>query len=64
MLFSLKDLVSKLSPTQGDSLHVMRTSNYSLHHFQSLSGLVFVINTKPDVPGKLIFYISTYINYY
>lgn len=51
MLFSLKDLVTKLSPAPGDNLHVMRTSNYSLHHFQSLSGLVFVINAKPEVPG-------------
>jgi hypothetical protein len=51
MIFSLKDLASKLSPSQGESLHIVKTNTFTLHHFQSLSGFVFVINTKPDVPG-------------
>lgn len=54
MLFSLKDLASKLSPIQGENLHVIKTNAYTLHHFQSLSGLVFVLNTKADVPGMFI----------
>eukprot|EP01040_Poterioochromonas_malhamensis_P001553 gene1553-1644_t len=50
MLFSLKDLASKLSPSQGENLHVVKTDNFTLHHYQSLSGFVFVINTRPEVP--------------
>jgi hypothetical protein len=52
MLFSLKDLASKLSPTQGENMHVIKTNMFTLHHFQSVSGLMFVLNTKPDIPGK------------
>ena len=53
MLFSLKDLVMKLSPvTSVEGLHVMKTNNFTLHHFQSLTGLAFIINSTPDVPGK------------
>lgn len=52
MLFSLKDLASKLSPTPGENLHVIKTNTFHLHHFQSVSGLVFVLNTKSDVPGE------------
>jgi len=51
MLFSLKDLTSKLSPlgtTEG--LHVMKTDSYALHHFQSASGMVFVLNTDVETP--------------
>eukprot|EP01033_Poteriospumella_lacustris_P009541 gene9541-6838_t len=50
MLFSLKEVVARFSPTGSDNLHVMKTSNFILHHFQSLTGFVFVINTKADVP--------------
>lgn len=55
MLFSLKDLASKLSPSQGENLHVVKTDNFTLHHYQSLSGFVFVINTRPEVPGEYSF---------
>ncbi len=51
MLFSLKDLASKLSPTPGENMHVVKTNSFTLHHFQSLSGLMFVLNTKPEIPG-------------
>ena len=55
MLFSLKDLTSKLSPDgQGlDHLHTVKTDAFTLHHYQSPSGLMFVLNTHPDLPGKL-----------
>ncbi len=53
MLFSLKEVVARFSPTGSDNLHVMKTSNFILHHFQSLTGFVFVINTKADVPGMV-----------
>jgi hypothetical protein len=52
MLFSLKDLASKLSPTPNESLHCIKTNNFTLHHFQTLSGLMFVLNTDPDMPGN------------
>jgi hypothetical protein len=54
MLFSLKDLASKLSPNvQGkDNLHTIKTNSFTLHHFESLSGLVFVLNTDSEVPSK------------
>jgi hypothetical protein len=40
MLHSLKDLASKLSPTIGpEGLHVIKTNTYTLHHFQSVTGV-------------------------
>lgn len=52
MVFSLKDLAMKLSPTNStDGLHTLKTNSFTLHHFQTLSGLVFVINSSPDVQG-------------
>jgi hypothetical protein len=55
MLFSLKDLASKMSPAQGEMLHTIKTDTFTLHHFQSLSGLMLVLNTDADVPGVSIF---------
>ena len=51
-LFSLKDLASKLSPSKGEMLHTVRTDAFSLHHFQSLSGLILILNTDADVPDQ------------
>ena len=54
MLFSLKDLASKLSPTPSvDGVHVVKTNSFTLHHFQSATGIMFIINTSPDVTGLL-----------
>lgn len=53
MLFSLKDLASRLSPTAGESLHVVKTNTFTLHHFQSITGFMFVLNTKAEVPGLI-----------
>lgn len=61
MLFSLKEVVARLSPTGSDNLHVIKTSNFILHHFQSLTGFVFVINTKADVPGKFYYIWGWYL---
>jgi hypothetical protein len=53
MLFSLKDLSSKLSPTQSqEGLHTVKTNAFTLHHFESLTGMVFILNTDPGVAGK------------
>jgi hypothetical protein len=52
MLFSLKDLSSKLSPSQGsEGLHTVKTNSFTLHHFESITGMMFVINTDPDIQG-------------
>ena len=60
MVFSLKDLAMKLSPTNSvDGLHTLKTNSFTLHHFQTLSGLIFVINSSPDVQGLLWLHIVT-----
>ncbi|KAJ1430455.1 Sybindin-like protein [Ochromonadaceae sp. CCMP2298] len=52
MLFSLKDMTSKLSPDKegNDNLHFVKTNAFTLHHYQSPSGLMFVLNTNNNVP--------------
>ena len=54
MLFSLKDLASKLSPNSQtkENLHTIKTNSFTLHQFETLSGIVLVINTDPDIPSK------------
>jgi hypothetical protein len=53
MLYSLKDLAAKLSPSEGpEGLHVLKTNTFTLHHYQSLTGLVFVLNTDNEVPDQ------------
>ena len=57
MLFSLKDLASKLSPGPSlEGLHTVKTNAFTLHHFQSLTGMVFVVNSDTDIPGKLLYF--------
>jgi hypothetical protein len=52
MLFSLKDLSSKLSPSHGsEGLHTVKTNSFTLHHFESITGMMFIINTDPDIQG-------------
>ncbi len=52
MLFSLKDLAAKMAPSAGpEGLHTVRTNSYALHHFQSVTGMTFVLNTDADAPG-------------
>ena len=58
MLFSLKDVSSKLSPTPGiDGLHTVKTNTFTLHHFESLTGMMFVLNTAPEIQGTFVFYV-------
>ena len=53
MLFSLKDLASKLSPSKdNDHLHTIKTNTFTMHHYQSPSGLIFILNTHIDIAGK------------
>ena len=57
MLFSLKDLSSKLSPSAGaEGLHTVKMNTFTLHHFESFTGMMFVLNTAPEVQGELQFF--------
>lgn len=64
MLFSLKDLTSKLSPdSQGiDHLHTVKTNSFTLHHYQSPSGLMFVLNTHADLAGSYHFHTISFVS--
>lgn len=53
MLFSLKDLITKLAPPTSqpvDGIHTVKTNSYTLHHYQSISNMIFVLNTDPNCP--------------
>lgn len=53
MLYSLKELTSKISPSEGDQgLHIMKTDTYTLHHFESVTGMIFILNTDAGTPGE------------
>ena len=46
-LFSLKQLVAKMSSRRGDGFHACSTCAYKLHCFEAASGLRFVLCTEP-----------------
>ncbi|CAE7634167.1 trappc1-1 [Symbiodinium microadriaticum] len=51
MLFSLKDLAAKLAPSIGpQGLHTVKTNAYTLHHFESVTGMSFIMNSDPSLP--------------
>mmetsp|Transcript_22117 Transcript_22117/g.32213 ORF Transcript_22117/g.32213 Transcript_22117/m.32213 type:complete len:140 (+) Transcript_22117:76-495(+) len=48
MIYSLKDLTNKMAPSVGtEGLHVIKTNSYTLHHFESITGMTFVMNSDP-----------------
>ena len=50
VVFSLRNLVNKLSPKpSSDAFKAYRTPDYKLHYFETASGLKFVMNTDPMV---------------
>mmetsp|Transcript_11090 Transcript_11090/g.13768 ORF Transcript_11090/g.13768 Transcript_11090/m.13768 type:complete len:181 (+) Transcript_11090:197-739(+) len=52
MLFSLRELVVSLTPESSDqSLHSVRTGASTLHTFDTISGLKFVMYTDNNVPS-------------
>ena len=52
MLFSLKALAAQMQHMTGvDGIHIVKTDTFSLHHFQSVSGIMFVLNTDVETPG-------------
>ena len=44
-LFSLKQLVGKMSPKKGGGFYACSTNAYKLHYFETASGLRFVLTT-------------------
>jgi len=44
-LFSLKQLVGKMSPRRGGGFYACSTNAYRLHYFETASGLRFVLTT-------------------
>lgn len=49
-LFSLKDLTSKMSPRESkEGIHTIKLGNFTLHHFESLTGITVVLNTDNSV---------------
>ncbi len=76
LVFSLKHFSLKLSPNYGEadddcSLKTIRTSAYTLHHYESITGYKFVANTsvcqpkqEKDIHGLLIkLYKDVFIGY-
>jgi trafficking protein particle complex subunit 1 len=70
MLYSLKELTSKISPSKGpEGLHTVKTNvschliafsansiffsqTYTLHHFESGTGMTFIMNSDPSTSGS------------
>ena len=55
MLFSIKELVSRMKPPGAvdDGLHCLKTSTYTLHHLEILTGLRFVLNISLEQPPRV-----------
>ncbi|KAL2920064.1 Trafficking protein particle complex subunit BET5 [Polyrhizophydium stewartii] len=67
VVFSLRNIVSKISPKQGDNFVSFRTSTYKLHYFESGTGIKFVLLTDPqmeNMPEVLrSIYAQVYVEY-
>uniref|UniRef100_A0A7S2AMS8 Trafficking protein particle complex subunit n=1 Tax=Octactis speculum TaxID=3111310 RepID=A0A7S2AMS8_9STRA len=68
MLFSIKELVSRMSSRPGtEGLHCLKTNNFTLHHLETASGLRFVLNTDGDTgdlrPSLRHIFSSIFVEY-
>jgi trafficking protein particle complex subunit 1 len=69
MLFSLKDLCEKIQPVEPNemSLQVVKTNSFCLHHYESTTGLMFVLNSDCDTDSQYMrlehIYKNIYIEY-
>ena len=53
MLFSLKGLTEKMSPVgESDELRMIKTNSFTLHHYETGTGLLFVLNTDAGAPNQ------------
>ena len=53
MLFSLKDLAHKLAPpAEMDSLRMVKTKAFCLHHYETPTGLIFALNTDCETTSQ------------
>ena len=66
MLFSIKELVSRMKPPGAvdDGLHCLKTSTYTLHHLEILTGLRFVLNTDSATPDLHVTLLDIYSRLY
>ena len=65
MLFSLKDLANKLSPpTEVDRLRMVKTNGFCLHHYETITGLMFVLNTDCNTLSQHARLENVYKNLY
>lgn len=68
MLFSLKDFTHKLSPrADSEDLRMVKTKTFCLHHYESATGLMFVLNSDTETPSQYQrlehLYKNVYIDY-
>ncbi len=68
MLFSLKDLTHKISPrAESEDLRMVKTKTFCLHHYESATGLMFVLNTDSETTNQYLrlkyIYENLYIDY-
>ena len=58
MLYSLKDFTTKLSPISSSGsaspchLQVIKTKTFCLHHYESTTGLMFVLNSDAETASQ------------
>ncbi|KPV77756.1 uncharacterized protein RHOBADRAFT_11749, partial [Rhodotorula graminis WP1] len=51
VVFSLRNMVSKLSPRDDESFHSVSTSAYKLHYLRTPTAFHFVLVTSPSHPS-------------
>ncbi|KAJ3278657.1 Trafficking protein particle complex subunit 1 [Borealophlyctis nickersoniae] len=65
VVFSLRNLINKLTPKQGsEGFTSYRTNVYKLHYFETASGLRFILNTDPHMDSMRDTLRSIYSNIY
>jgi len=65
MIFSLKELIGKMKSKGAaaeDGLHCLKTDAFTLHHFETASGLRFVLNTDRNTADLRSNLVEIYSN--
>ncbi|KAH6562370.1 hypothetical protein BASA50_006546 [Batrachochytrium salamandrivorans] len=67
VVFSLRNIIVKISPKQGDNFLSYRTNAYKLHYFESGTGLKFVLLTDQNMDSMVeplrAIYSQIYVEY-